>query len=114
MDEFQGGFRNARPPIGITAVLNLENKASAGVARKIGLVDFGEVMQEGSEESRFPVYGTPNLMMVNGEKLFSRERNRFNMFGEGEAGKRTMELIFGKKEVPKAAEEVMEAVVEVT
>ena len=109
MNEFQGGFRHADPPIGITAVLNLENKAPMGVARRLGLVDLGDVRPDGLPDGKYPVYGTPNLL-IDGEKPFTKEKNAFYAFGSGEAGKRTTELIFGKKEVPAEAEEAMAAV----
>ena len=113
MDEFQGGFKNAIPPLGITAILNLENKASAGVARRLGLVDLGDVNLQGAGEGKFPVYGTASLL-VEGEKPFSRDKNTLYRFGWGEAGRRTVELIFGTKETPKRAEEEVNPAIEVS
>lgn len=44
LEEFQGGFRNARPALGLVATLNEKNAKSAVVARKVGLVPVGDIL----------------------------------------------------------------------
>ena len=109
MHEFQGGFLHADPPIRITAVLNLENKASAGVARRLGFVDLGDVRLDGLPDGKYPVYGTPNLL-IHGEKPFTKEKNTLHLYGSGVAGKRTTELVFGKQQLPVELGDAMAAV----
>ena len=91
LDEFQGGFRNQNPPISITAIIsNTKNVRSMGVARRLGLVRSGEVSICNSEGRTTPVFVIPGL----GMEVFTPDLE-INIYGHGEAGKRTLNLLAG-------------------
>jgi RimJ/RimL family protein N-acetyltransferase len=97
LDDFQGGYRNSNPPCGLVATLNEKNMASRSVALKIGMIRMGEVLFEGSEEP-IPIYAIPGL----GTPQFTTATT-MNVFGYGEAGRRTVKLLWGQEEMPKNA-----------
>jgi RimJ/RimL family protein N-acetyltransferase len=92
LDEFQGGFRNASPPIGITAILSSGNPGSVGVARKIGMVHRGEVSMAFPKGKLITIYGSPAVGLE--DKKFTPDQT-VNVVGIGEAGIKVAKLLFG-------------------
>jgi RimJ/RimL family protein N-acetyltransferase len=105
LNEFQGGFLNAYFPLGVTATIAEGNVKSKSVARQIGFVELGEVRSCGVkmwEGTSLKVWGTRGLLERDegsGEERmpYKAEEKEYWPFGEGEDGRRTVEMVFGKE-----------------
>jgi len=89
MDDLQGGFLHAKPPIGIMAWPTPSNQASIRVAEKIGMVYVGEIT--GDDEEVEVVYGVPELL---GGRTFTKD-TVVSFYGPGEAGQRCKAALTG-------------------
>ena len=83
--EFQGGFRNATPPLDIVALLSEANVASVGSARKIGFSKWGDISMvvPGEETVVVAIYGFASELPPG--NVYTADRS-FHRFGAGEAG----------------------------
>ena len=92
-DEFQGGFRNASPPIPITAVLDAASAGSVGVAKKIRMEMVGDLPMVFPKGERASVWAVPGTDLG---KVFSSDIV-INVFGVGEKGLEMVRVLFGSE-----------------
>ncbi len=91
-DEFQGGLRNASPPIPITAILDAANAGSVGVARKIGMSTTGDLPMVFPKGERASVWAVPSLGLD--DRVFT-SGIVINVFGVGKKGIEMVKVLFG-------------------
>ena len=89
LNEFQGGLKNRDPPLRIVSIIsNTKNIRSMGVARRLGFVRAGEVSIYNSGGRIAAVFSKPGP----GMEVLTPDIE-YNIYGPGEAGKRTAEMI---------------------